>query len=35
MAKLGNNLVEYPSIKNVKISIDCKINPDFYPSVAY
>ena len=24
MAKLGNNLVEYPSIKNVKTSIDCK-----------
>ena len=30
MAKLGNNLVEYPSIKNVKTSIDCKASPLYY-----
>jgi len=30
MAILGNNLVECPSINNVKTSIDCKINPSFY-----
>lgn len=30
MAKLGNNLVEYPSITNVKTSIDCKGNPLYY-----
>ena len=29
MAKLGNILVEYPSIKNVKTSIDCKVSPFF------
>ena len=30
MAKLGNNLVEYPSIKNVKTGIDCKVSPSSY-----
>ena len=28
--KLGNNLVEYPSIKNVQTGIDCKVSPLYY-----